>query len=190
MYGPGLTRPSSSTPCSWHWNVPVSQLTRRNVAHLLTYGFYYRSRAEMEAEGMGDEPDRMVRELEEAWGVRFADDSGDDAANRSSGGGKELPIMAHLWEPVRCFYRPLAFYAGVEVLMALKHTVLLAIGFRAHMHKGARGGGVGCVRGQRGGIGAGRVRMVDGNASRTTWINDRWSQRRAGMDLGWDGATG
>ncbi len=130
--------------------MPASQLTRRNVAHLLTYGFYYRSRAEMEAEGMGDEPDRMVRELEGAWGVRFADDSDKDAANGGSGGGKELPIMAHLWEPVRCFYRPLAFYAGIEVLMALKHTVLLAMGFRAHIHNGARGWGMDCGAGAAG----------------------------------------
>ncbi|EFJ53114.1 hypothetical protein VOLCADRAFT_115694 [Volvox carteri f. nagariensis] len=119
---------------TWHWNVPISELSRENVADLLCYGFYYRSREQMADEGMGHVPEQLVSELEVAWGVKFAPGVGQE-------GGEGKPyvrrrIMTHLWEPVRCFYRPLAFYAGVEVLIALKHVMLLAAGFRAHMYQG------------------------------------------------------
>ncbi|KAG2501920.1 hypothetical protein HYH03_000418 [Edaphochlamys debaryana] len=109
----------------WHWGVSVEKLTRGNVADLICYGFWYRSQQEMADEGMGDLPDQLVRELEEAWGVTFPD-----------GPYKPYKMMSHLWEPVRAFYRPLWFYAGVEVLIALKHCMLLAAGFRAHRYEG------------------------------------------------------
>ncbi|GLC43385.1 hypothetical protein PLESTF_000427800 [Pleodorina starrii] len=111
----------------WHWDVPISQLTRGNVADLLCYGFYYRSPQQLADEGLGHLPDQLVSELEAAWGVTF-----------SAGPYVPRRLMTHLWEPVRCFPRPLAFYAGVEVLIALKHVMLQAAGFRAHMHQGLR----------------------------------------------------
>ncbi|GIM02000.1 hypothetical protein Vretimale_6706 [Volvox reticuliferus] len=111
----------------WHWGVPISKLTRDNVADLLCYGFYYRSRQQMIDEGMGHLPDQLVSELETAWGVEFR-----------VGPYVPWPLMRHLWEPVRCFYRPLFFYMGVEVLIMLKHVMLLAAGFRPHMCQGMR----------------------------------------------------
>ncbi|KXZ52317.1 hypothetical protein GPECTOR_10g949 [Gonium pectorale] len=111
----------------WHWGVPAAQLTRGNVADLLCYGFFYRSQQQLAAEGMGHLPDQLVSEIEAAWGVKFRE-----------GPYTPLPMMTHLWEPVRCFYRPLFFYAGVELLILLKHVMMLAAGFRAHMHSGMR----------------------------------------------------
>ncbi|GFR43461.1 hypothetical protein Agub_g4544 [Astrephomene gubernaculifera] len=111
----------------WHWNVPASQLTRGNVADLLCYGFFYRSQQQLAAEGQPDLPDQLVSEIEAAWGVRFPE-----------GPYKPLPMMTHLWEPVRCFYRPLIFYAGVELLMLLKHVMLRAAGFKAYTMNGMR----------------------------------------------------
>ncbi|GLI62994.1 hypothetical protein VaNZ11_005852 [Volvox africanus] len=111
----------------WHWDMPISELTRDNVADLLCYGFYYRSRQQMIDEGMGHIPDQLVSELETAWDVQFR-----------VGPYVPRPLMRHLWEPVRCFYRPLFFYMGVEVLIALKHVMLLAAGFRPHLCRGLR----------------------------------------------------
>lgn len=78
--------------------------------------------------GLGHVPDQLVSEVEAAWGVRFR-----------SGPYVSRPMMRHLWEPVRAFYRPLVFYTGVELLILMKHTMLLAAGFRAHMHGGEKG---------------------------------------------------
>ena len=63
--------------------------------------------------------EQIVRELEEAWGVRFA-----------PGYTQNLPFMSHLWGDFRCQYRPLTFYLGIEILYLAKHYLLLLLGFR------------------------------------------------------------
>eukprot|EP00955_Chlamydomonas_euryale_P034206 349715-Chlamydomonas_euryale.AAC.18 len=73
------------------------------------------------AEEFGPElPDQLVSEIEAAWGVSFGE-----------GYNAGLPFMAHLWQDLRCNYRPMLFYIGIEALFALKHCLLLATGFRA-----------------------------------------------------------
>ena len=49
----------------WHWNAPLESIKRGNVADLMAYGFWYKTRAELEAEGLGHIPDQLVSELEE-----------------------------------------------------------------------------------------------------------------------------
>ena len=82
----------------------------------------------MRADGLGDVADSLVAELEAAWGVSFKDDA--DA--------QPHPMMAHLWQPVRAFWRPLGFYVAIELLVGLKHVMLLAAGFRPYMVGGLR----------------------------------------------------
>ena len=41
-------------------------------------------------------PEQLVQKVEEAWGLQFA-----------PGHNDSLSFMAHLWEPVRCHFRPL-----------------------------------------------------------------------------------
>lgn len=103
----------------------MEQLTKGNIADLLAYGFLYKSREQLEAEGLGSLPDEMVAELEQAWGLTFRD-----------GPYVKRPFMAHLWQPVRCFYRPLFFYAVIEYLIGLKHVVMMAMGFQFVSHRG------------------------------------------------------
>mmetsp|Transcript_5575 Transcript_5575/g.15001 ORF Transcript_5575/g.15001 Transcript_5575/m.15001 type:complete len:739 (-) Transcript_5575:1603-3819(-) len=110
---------------TWFWHAPLEQIKRGNVADLITYGFWYKSRQQLEAEGQGHLPDQLVDELERAWGIHFAE-----------GHNKELSFMAHLWQPLRCSYRPLAFYLLIEYLFFMKHVVLLSLGFRAYKHAG------------------------------------------------------
>eukprot|EP00198_Chlamydomonas_reinhardtii_P008767 XP_001698104.1 predicted protein [Chlamydomonas reinhardtii] len=112
----------------WYWGVPADKLTKRDVESLLCYGFWYRSREQMRADGLGDVADSLVAELEAAWGVSFKDDA--DA--------QPHPMMAHLWQPVRAFWRPLGFYVAIELLVGLKHVMLLAAGFRPYMVGGLR----------------------------------------------------
>ncbi|KAG2445181.1 hypothetical protein HYH02_008649 [Chlamydomonas schloesseri] len=115
----------------WHWGIPSDQLTKRDVTNLLCYGFWYRSREQMVADGLGDVADSLVPELEAAWGVSFRDDDDDPAAPAH-------PMMSHLWQPVRAFWRPLGFYVGVELLVGLKHVMMLAAGFTPYMVGGLR----------------------------------------------------
>mmetsp|Transcript_23683 Transcript_23683/g.51983 ORF Transcript_23683/g.51983 Transcript_23683/m.51983 type:complete len:595 (+) Transcript_23683:246-2030(+) len=109
----------------WFWNVPYEQIKRGNVADLLVYGFWYKSREQLEAEGQGHLPDQLMDELEEAWNLRFP-----------PGRTENLPFMAHLWQDVRCHYRPLGFYLGIELMFLAKHMLLVGGGFKAHRHNG------------------------------------------------------
>ncbi|KAG2439527.1 hypothetical protein HXX76_004880 [Chlamydomonas incerta] len=117
----------------WYWGVPADRLTKRDVTDLLCYGFWYRSQEQMEADGLGPVADGLVDELQAAWGVSFP-----DADPGAQPGAARPPMMSHLWQPVRAFWRPLGFYAGVELLVGLKHVMLLAAGFRPYRVGGLR----------------------------------------------------
>lgn len=92
-------------------------VTRGNAADMLTYGFFYRSREQLPA-GAGE---AMVARLEKAWGREFAPGKANP----------DLKLMAHLREPVRAHWRPLAFYLGTEVIALAKHCAMLAAGWKA-----------------------------------------------------------
>ena len=49
----------------WHWDAPIESIKRGNVGDLMAYGFWYKSRQELEAEGLGHIPDQLVTELEQ-----------------------------------------------------------------------------------------------------------------------------
>jgi pimeloyl-ACP methyl ester carboxylesterase len=106
-------------------------VTRGNAADMLTYGFFYRSREQL-PEGAGE---AMVRRLEKAWGRAFAPGKANPA----------LKLMAHLREPVRAHWRPLAFYLGTEVIALAKHCAMLAAGWKAGKTAAPDGGGGGAT---------------------------------------------
>lgn len=62
------------------------------------------SREQLEAEGRGGLTESWVRELEVAWGVELED-----------GHDPDLAFMSHLWQELRCSYRPACFYGALEV---------------------------------------------------------------------------
>lgn len=109
---------------TWYHDVPSHLIKRGNVADLLTYGFWFKARKQLEAEGHGHLPDLLVSELEEAWGVQFEE------------GHSDIPFMTHIWQDIRCHYRPLIFYAGIEFLFLCKHFAMLAAGFSCQSHRG------------------------------------------------------
>lgn len=111
----------------------------------------YKSRSELESEGLGHLPDQLVSELEQAWGVSFPE-----------GYTRDLPFMSHLWQEIRCHYRwvalaartllcqkplltrrnslssfrPMCFYLGIEIVYLVKHLLMLGAGFKAGSHCG------------------------------------------------------
>lgn len=54
----------------WYGPVPIRSIKAGNAAELLTYGFWYRSVAQMEAAGLGHVPMEMLKRVEEAFGYR------------------------------------------------------------------------------------------------------------------------
>ena len=44
--------------------------------------------------------------------------------------------MSHLWQDIRCHYRPFVFYLGIEVIYAIKHLLMLGAGFKSASHLG------------------------------------------------------
>ena len=74
----------------------------------------------MEAAGLGDEPQHMVERLEAATGTKLP-----------PGYQEGLTPMFHVWEPLRCSPRPLAFYLGTELVALFTHMVMmLLLGFK------------------------------------------------------------
>ena len=108
-------------------------VTRRDVSDLLTYGFWFRSREQLIAEGQGHLPDMLVDEIESAWGVKFKQDAADGTSAEPH--HTTHSFMAHLWQPIRCQYRPFFFYLVIELLFLLKHMAMLAAGFTSHRIK-------------------------------------------------------
>ena len=67
----------------------------------------------MEAAGLGHEPQHMVERLEAATGTKLP-----------PGYQEGLTPMFHVWEPLRCSPRPLAFYLGTELVALFTHMVM------------------------------------------------------------------
>lgn len=103
----------------WFGGVPLEDIHTGNVADLVTYGFWYMSKDEYEAT-YGQSAEALVAELEQAWDVKF-----------TSGYNTELSFMAHLWQPIRCHYRPLAFYLAMEVVFVFTRVLMLSMGFQS-----------------------------------------------------------
>lgn len=73
----------------------------------------------MEAAGLGRMPAHFLEQLETTVGLRFPD-----------GYNPSLQFMAHLREPLKCHYRPLAVYAVCEWLWWLTHVAMRSYGYQ------------------------------------------------------------
>ncbi|KAG2436358.1 hypothetical protein HXX76_006665 [Chlamydomonas incerta] len=104
---------------TWFCGADYRLIRRDNVADLIAYGFWYKSRSEMEAAGLGPLLRQCVSGLERAFRISLP-----------PGHQPGLRCMYHLWEPLRTIYRPLAFYAATEALALLTQALLLAMGCR------------------------------------------------------------
>ncbi|KAG2454544.1 hypothetical protein HYH02_000389 [Chlamydomonas schloesseri] len=102
---------------TWFCGADYRLIRRDNVADLIAYGFWYKSRSEMEAAGLGPLLRQCVSALECAFRISLP-----------PGHQPGLRCMYHLWEPLRTIYRPLAFYAATEALALLTQALLLAMG--------------------------------------------------------------
>ena len=57
-------------------------------------------------------------------------------ASRGHRRNPSLSFMAHLWEPLKVHFRPLAFYVGMELLGFASHAVMFAMGLRRREQHG------------------------------------------------------
>ena len=71
-------------------------------------------------------PEQLVQKVEEAWGLQFA-----------PGHNDSLSFMAHLWEPVRCHFRPLVSFSSTGGLRGHGGSVSVLVGARRHRVRGA-----------------------------------------------------
>jgi hypothetical protein len=61
----------------------------------------------------------MISEFEDVFDMKFP-----------PGYNANLKFMSHLWDELRCSWRPLAFYAVMEGLAMLAAAALWAMGFK------------------------------------------------------------
>lgn len=102
----------------WFRGAPFDSIKKDNVMELLSYGFWYKTREEMEAAGNGDIPEKMLIELERVFDIKFPE-----------GYNPHAKFLAHLWEPLRSVYRPFLFYLLTEFSGILSHNILKYMGF-------------------------------------------------------------
>ena len=66
-----------------------------------------------------DQVAHFTTECEKRWNVRF-----------QWGNNPHIRFMAHLWEPLRVFHKPLIVHLFSEVARATNSVWMLALGFR------------------------------------------------------------
>lgn len=103
--------------------MPLEEIKYDNVAEFLTYGFWYKTREQMETD-KGNQDNQLVSVFEQAWNITF-----------EKGYNPKIKFMAHIWEEIRCYYRPLIFYIFIEYIYLAKHLILISIGFKFHRHE-------------------------------------------------------
>ena len=70
------------------------------------------------------------------FGHEFLSHLHHDAVSHGRRRNPSLSFMAHLWEPLKVHFRPLAFYVGMELLGFASHAVMFAMGLRPREHHG------------------------------------------------------
>ncbi|WIA11764.1 hypothetical protein OEZ85_011858 [Tetradesmus obliquus] len=103
----------------WFHGAPLEDIKRDNVADLLAYAFFYKTRDEVDAEGRAHELEAMVQFIEATWDVTL-----------TPGHNPSLRWMCHLWEPMKVWYEPLGFYLFMEAAALLGALALRAAGFK------------------------------------------------------------
>ncbi|GLC42878.1 hypothetical protein PLESTM_001392800 [Pleodorina starrii] len=103
----------------WFCGADPRVIRQDNLADLIAYGFWYKSRQEMEVCGQGPLLRACVARMQSTLGFALP-----------PGHTPGLQVMTHLWEPLRVMYRPVLWYGITEVLAVLCRMVLLALGFK------------------------------------------------------------
>ena len=83
----------------WFLDCPADSIPRGNLEEFVAYGFFCQRIEEMDGEGAAAVKS-FVSKVEEKWNIHF--EAGYDAS---------LQFMAHVWEPLRVYHKPLAMYA-------------------------------------------------------------------------------
>ncbi|PRW60464.1 expressed protein isoform A [Chlorella sorokiniana] len=102
----------------WFLGVEPEAVLRGNVEEFVAYGFHCKLPHQL---GEADRAAVMafVDQVEGAWGVRF-----------TPGYDPELRFMAHLWEPLRAYHKPLFMFLLTEAAARAAQLLLLLMGFR------------------------------------------------------------
>eukprot|EP00882_Tetradesmus_deserticola_P010990 GHRQ01011624.1.p1 GENE.GHRQ01011624.1~~GHRQ01011624.1.p1 ORF type:complete len:217 (+),score=58.97 GHRQ01011624.1:256-906(+) len=108
----------------WFKGAPFQDIKRDNAEDFMAYGFWYRTRQQMQDQGLGHIPSQMVDQLEATWGIKF-----------EPGFNSDIEFMGHLWEPINACWRPLAFYLCTEAVGWFARQLLKRWGFEHHKHK-------------------------------------------------------
>eukprot|EP00877_Chromochloris_zofingiensis_P001902 jgi/Chrzof1/11712/Cz06g06150.t1 len=111
----------------WFKDAAIEDIKRGNVEELMAYGFWYKTRDQMIAEGLGHIPSEMVSRLEEVWHLTF-----------EPGYNSNIEFMGHLWEDLRVTYRPLSVYLVTELMSYAGLVILTSLGFKTITHEGIR----------------------------------------------------
>ncbi|KAK9828088.1 hypothetical protein WJX81_002392 [Elliptochloris bilobata] len=115
----------------WFRGAPPEAIRRGNVEEFLAYGFHCRPLADLsgeDREALGGYIDR----IEQLHGEKFGKPA--FLPGRAPG----LAFMAHLWEPLPYFWKPLAVHLAAEGMRGATCAALLALGFRASRCRGFR----------------------------------------------------
>eukprot|EP00877_Chromochloris_zofingiensis_P001901 jgi/Chrzof1/11711/Cz06g06140.t1 len=111
----------------WFNDAAYEDIKRGNIEELMAYGFWYKTRDQMIAEGLGHIPSEMVSRLEEVWHLTF-----------EPGYNSNVQFMGHLWEDLRAAHRPLSVYLVTELMSYAGLVILTSLGFKAVTHQGIR----------------------------------------------------
>ncbi|KAL3146801.1 hypothetical protein ABBQ38_014780 [Trebouxia sp. C0009 RCD-2024] len=104
--------------CGWFHGAPYDQIHRGNVLDFVAYGFYSKQPRDLSPKTQASS-EHFVDEVERRWGVKFPE-----------GRNPNLNFMAHLWEPLRVFHKPLLVHVLSESWGMGMHLYLRAIGFK------------------------------------------------------------
>ncbi|DBA73278.1 hypothetical protein WJX77_005167 [Trebouxia sp. C0004] len=102
----------------WFHGAPYEHIHRGNVLDFVAYGFYSKRPQDLSPKTQASS-ERFVNEVEKRWGVKFPE-----------GRNPDLKFMAHLWEPLRVFHKPLLVHMISETWGMGMHMYLRAIGFK------------------------------------------------------------
>ncbi|KAL4459101.1 hypothetical protein ABPG75_013966 [Micractinium tetrahymenae] len=102
----------------WFMGASADAIPRGNVEEFVAYGFHCRLLGQLSGKQRA-QIRQFVDEVEAAWGVSF-----------QPGFDPDLPFMAHVWEPLRTYHKPLIMFALTELLARAAHLLMFLMGFR------------------------------------------------------------
>lgn len=115
----------------WFLGTPDQNIPKENIIEFVAYGFYCKKMEELSTEKQHHILS-FVHHAEQIFGMQFSYAPYDPS----------LKFMAHVWEHMRVFHKPLIIYAFTEIAARIAHVLLQWIGF----HKKKQGNFVTWIR--------------------------------------------